>query len=187
MEFHITALATATDWRCPPESEATGWRMERTVVTRRLLSVSPAAALHGILVEQPAAEPLAAQEHVLDDVQVVGEGQVLVDGLDAQAGGVAGGADVHRVALEEDLPVVDLMDAGDAAGEHRLAGAVVTAEPGDLSGGEVEVHLVERLDRTEVLVDAPQPQQRLRRGSPSIAGIRHRPRGPGSSQSPHKQ
>ena len=43
LEFHITALATATDWRCPPESDATGWRIERTVVTRRLLSVSPAA------------------------------------------------------------------------------------------------------------------------------------------------
>ena len=26
-EFHITALATATDWRWPPESEATAWRL----------------------------------------------------------------------------------------------------------------------------------------------------------------
>ena len=41
--------------------------------------------LHGVLVEQPAAEPLPAQEHVLDDVEVVGQGEVLVDGLDAQA------------------------------------------------------------------------------------------------------
>ena len=42
-EFHITALATATDWRWPPESEATGCRIERTEVTRRLLRVSAAA------------------------------------------------------------------------------------------------------------------------------------------------
>ena len=37
-----TAFAIATDWRWPPESEATGCRIERTVVTRRLASVSPA-------------------------------------------------------------------------------------------------------------------------------------------------
>ena len=35
----ITALATATAWRWPPDSEPTGWRMLRTVVTRRSLSV----------------------------------------------------------------------------------------------------------------------------------------------------
>ncbi len=40
--FHSTALAIATDWRCPPESDATGWRIERTVVTARLASVSAA-------------------------------------------------------------------------------------------------------------------------------------------------
>jgi hypothetical protein len=31
--FASTAFATATDWRWPPESDATGWRIERTVVT----------------------------------------------------------------------------------------------------------------------------------------------------------
>jgi hypothetical protein len=41
-EFHITALATATDWRCPPDSPATVWRTERMVVTERPLSVSDA-------------------------------------------------------------------------------------------------------------------------------------------------
>ena len=43
LEFHITALATATDWRWPPDSDPTGWRMDRTVVTRRLARVSAAA------------------------------------------------------------------------------------------------------------------------------------------------
>ena len=41
--FHSTALAIATDWRWPPDSEATGWRIDRTVVTARLASVSAAA------------------------------------------------------------------------------------------------------------------------------------------------
>ena len=35
----ITALATATACRWPPDSDPTGWRMLRTVVTRRSLSV----------------------------------------------------------------------------------------------------------------------------------------------------
>ena len=39
-EFHITARATATDWRCPPESVATACRTERIVVTRSVFSVS---------------------------------------------------------------------------------------------------------------------------------------------------
>ena len=119
--------------------------------------------LHGILVEQTAPEPLPAQEHVLDDVEVVGQGEVLVHGLDAETGRVPGVADVDRPTLEEDLPVVGLVHAGDAAGQHRLAGAVVPAEAGDLAGGQIQVHLVERLDRAEVLVDAPQLQERLHR------------------------
>ncbi len=43
-EFHITALATATDWRWPPESPATVWRTLLIVVTERLASVSRARA-----------------------------------------------------------------------------------------------------------------------------------------------
>ena len=35
----ITALATATACRCPPDSEPTGWRILRTVVTRMSASV----------------------------------------------------------------------------------------------------------------------------------------------------
>ena len=39
-EFHMTAFATATDWRWPPERPATVWRTERIVVTDSELSVS---------------------------------------------------------------------------------------------------------------------------------------------------
>src|SRR6266545_51845 len=40
LEFHITARATATDWRCPPERVATGCRIEPIVVTARDFMVS---------------------------------------------------------------------------------------------------------------------------------------------------
>ena len=45
-EFHCTAFATATDWRWPPESVATGWRIEEIVVTASDLSVSAVLLLH---------------------------------------------------------------------------------------------------------------------------------------------
>ena len=59
--------------------------------------------------------PLAAEEHVLDDVEVVGQGQVLVDGLDPERGRVLRDADVDRPALPEDLALVGLVDPGDAS------------------------------------------------------------------------
>ena len=45
-EFHITARATATDWRWPPERLATACRIERIVVTPSVFSVSRRLRLH---------------------------------------------------------------------------------------------------------------------------------------------
>ena len=42
--------------------------------------------LHGDLVEQDAAVPFPAEEHVLHDVEVVAQGEVLIDDLDAERG-----------------------------------------------------------------------------------------------------
>ena len=86
--FHITARATATDWRCPPESVATGCRTERIVVTDSDFSVS---IVRCSMAPRGAGERvvlLAAEEHVLDDVEVVAEREVLVDDLDPELGGV---------------------------------------------------------------------------------------------------
>jgi hypothetical protein len=74
------------------------------------------------------------QEHVLDDVQVVAQREVLVHDLDAERGLRPGGRGTGDVpALEEDLTRVDGVDAADALDEGRLAGAVVTDERSDLS------------------------------------------------------
>src|SRR5215472_1480239 len=118
--------------------------------------------LHRVLVEQAAAQTFPAEEHVLDDVQVVGQRQILVDGLDPERGGVPGVPDVYRSPLEVDLAMVRLVRAGDGAGEHRLPGTVVPAQAGHITREQVQVHPVERLHRPEVLVDAPQLQQGFR-------------------------
>ena len=78
--FDMTALATATDCRWPPDSDATGWRIERIVVTESSSSV----CLCGRAPSSPrradrCRERLVAEEHVLDDVEVVAQRQVLVD------------------------------------------------------------------------------------------------------------
>ena len=84
MEFHWTAFATATDCRWPPERVATGWRIDPIVVTASDFSVSAVLLLHRGLVEDLPAVGLAAEVHVLDDVEVVAEGEILVDDLDPE-------------------------------------------------------------------------------------------------------
>ncbi len=71
---------------------------------------------------------LAAEVHVLDDVEVVAESEILVDDLDPEPRGVLRPVDVDLLALEEDLAAVGGMDAGDALDQRRLAGAVVADE-----------------------------------------------------------
>ena len=71
-EFHITALATATDWRCPPERLATAWRTERSVVTERLVSVSGRiASMLGSSSTTPERTRSRPRYMFGDDVEVV--------------------------------------------------------------------------------------------------------------------
>ena len=171
-EFHSTALAMATDCRCPPESDATGWRIERTVVTARLASVSLAdvSMLSSSSKMPPSALP--AQEHVLHDVEVVAQGEVLVDGLDAERGGVAGRADVHRPPVPADLAAVGRVDAGDALDQHRLAGAVVADERGHLAGRDVEIDVDAAPAPAPKFLPTPRSSQERR----AVRGARRRGR-----------
>ncbi len=107
-------------------------------------------------------EFLPAEEHVLDDVEVVAQGEVLVDDLDAEGGGVAGAGDVAGPAGDGDLAAVDGVDAGDAFDQRRLAGAVVADEGADLAGVDGEIDLGEDLDGAEALGDAGEFEQHLR-------------------------
>jgi hypothetical protein len=129
-------------------------------------------------------ELLAPEIHVLHHVEVVGEREILVDDLDAERGRVLRPVDGDRVALEEDLALVDRVDAGDALDQRRLAGAVVADERHHLAGGDVEVDLVERLDGAEALRDPPELQDRaVAHGAISLLLAGH-PRGatrPGGS------
>ena len=104
---HSTALAMATVWRWPPERLATFWRTLVTVRTCSVSSVSAGEDLHLHLVQAELVGALAAEEHVLDDVEVVAQREVLVHDLDAEGGGVARPVDGHRLAVEADLAGID--------------------------------------------------------------------------------
>src|SRR3546814_13944231 len=60
--------------------------------------------LHGIVVEQPERRPqLAAEKEVGRRVEIVGQGERLVDGLDAVAAGVARRRHLPLLAVDVDL------------------------------------------------------------------------------------
>ena len=106
-EFHITARATATDCRWPPESVATGWRIEPNRRHREAFHRLGRLGLHhGLLEPLEHVVGLAAEVHVLDDVEVVAEREILVDDLDPELRRVLRPVDVDHVAVEDDLAAV---------------------------------------------------------------------------------
>ena len=81
----------ATVWRCPPERDDTFWRTDFTVRTESERRVSEASRSMRPSSKVPKLGLLAAEEHVLHDVEVVAQGEVLVHDLDAEPRGVARG------------------------------------------------------------------------------------------------
>ena len=99
---------------------------------------------HGLLVhesepsERPAPGDLAAEEHVLDGIQVRRQGQILVYDLHPEVGGLVRRGDGDRLAVEEQLSGVDGEVAGERLDQSGLAGPVVADERDDLAGVDVE-------------------------------------------------
>ena len=161
-EFHITALATATDWRWPPDSEATGWRIDRTVVTRRLASVSARGALHAVLVQQAAAARARGRGTCSARCRGCRPGRG-----PGRRSRCRGGKRRARCGRGPGDP--PRRPGRGRAGRCRRCILVSTDLPAPLSphsavtlpGREVEVDVVQRLDRTEVLVELPDLEQRL--------------------------
>src|SRR4051794_30594020 len=126
------------------------------------------------LAEQPPARDLAAEEQVRGRVELGGEREVLVDGLDPERARLDRRADRHLAALEEDLARVRRLDAGERLDERRLAGAVVADERHDLGRVDGEARAAQRADASEALDEAAGLEQRLGHGQallPAGTGI----------------
>ena len=123
---HSAERAMATDWRCPPDSSATGIDGSCTVVTpRSAKAVIVRLRIARLFVNTPAASDLPTEEHVGGGVEVRRQGEVLVHRLDPEPVGVERRAELDRVPVEEDLAVVGRMHPRKDLDECRLAGAVV--------------------------------------------------------------
>jgi len=158
---HITERETATDCRWPPESAAIGVRDVGQLDGEALENLD-GAPLHVLLLQHRGDGRLLlpAEEQVGDDVEVVAEGQVLVDGGDAELGDVARPRDHDRLAVEDDLPGVRVVDAGDDLDQRRFACSVVADQGDDLAGKDLEVDAVEGLHGPEALGDVLQLEDR---------------------------
>ncbi len=142
--------------------------------------------LHGHLVQQQMPPHLVAEEHVLHDVQVVAERQILVDGRDpGRRWHLVGARKCTGRPCQIMLPRGGLPDPRDRLDQGGLARPVVPDQGRDLPGRDVEVDSAERRHRAEVLADAAQLQQRRVHGGsgcpgPAPDGARPAIRGPGS-------
>src|SRR5664280_245350 len=81
--------------------------------------------LHRGLAEEAVGQLLVTEEHVLHDVQVVAECEILVHGGDPELVRLLGRPDLDRIPLPDDLPGGRRPDAGDGFDQRGLAGPVI--------------------------------------------------------------
>ena len=157
------ARAMAMDCRWPPESDLTGDLKFRNRGFRRPMTLRVADSIAASSRLPKRVFELAAEEHVRRGVDVVGEGQRLVDRLDAQRLGVARVADADRLALDQDLAGVGGVGARQHAHQRGLAGAVAADEADDLARPQVDRDPVHGVHAAE--------------GDPDVAHLDERRRG----------
>ncbi len=105
LDFSSLVLAIATAWRWPPDIRIT--RVAGPRLGLEFLEELARPLAHGGVVEEAerpdALRDLPAEEDVGRRGQVVAEGEVLVDDLDALASRIGRAAEVDRLAVEQVL------------------------------------------------------------------------------------
>ena len=97
---------------------------------------------------------LVAEIDVLADRQVGEQRLLLEHHADALAVGVGGAFDARRLAGDEDLAGVGLIDAAQDLHQRRFAGAVLADQADDLSGLDLDRDVLQRVHAGEALVDS---------------------------------
>ena len=152
-EFHCTAFATATDWRWPPESVATGWRIDLIVVTASDFSVSAVCCSIGASFR--ICEPVAPRGRGTCSGRRRGCRRARDPGRRprSRAARVLRPVDVHLLALEEDLAAVGGVRAGDALDSVDLPAPLSPTSAITSPCVHLEVDVGQRLHRAERLRD----------------------------------
>ena len=106
----------------------------------------------------PAHEQLragfAANEHVLRDRHVRGEGELLIDGDDSRALGVVWRCKSDRLPEQLDFAGVSALGAGQNLEQSRLAGAILAKKRMDLRLSHFEMNVFKRKHAGKALADA---------------------------------
>ncbi|MCY1305169.1 hypothetical protein D9M70_549590 [compost metagenome] len=119
-------------------------------------------ALQRAVIHQRRATAIGGgHEHVFCHRRVRAERDLLVYEADPERLGDRRRAYFDRCSVNEDLALVRLQHTGNDVHQRGLAGAVFAAERVDFSPLQLEIHLGQRLHRTEMLGDAPDLQNRL--------------------------
>ena len=95
----------------------------------------------------------------MEDRELVDEGEVLVDGLDAQRARLGDGAEVDLFSFKQDPALVRAMEAGDGLEQGALARPVVPDKSEHFPFPDVQINAFEDRHSTEVLDDALYTQE----------------------------
>ena len=98
-------------------------------------------------------QQLLVEMHVEVHGQLVDEGEILEDGLDAELAGVRHGSQHDLFAVQRERAGVGTVESRQHLDQCRLAGAVVADQTEHLAAPEAEVDAVQRDDRAEPLLD----------------------------------
>ena len=161
------ARAIATPWRCPPDRVRTSRRTSGTWI-RNSASSGDSVPTHlgaGEPVHRPPrVHQLAAEEQVLGDVAVIGEGEILVHGGDAGRLGRRRGREPDLLATQGEVAAIGLDGTTQHLDERRLARPVVADDGGHRAARKLDGDVAHRGDAAVVLPQAVGRKQRGRRG-----------------------
>src|SRR5215210_7296166 len=97
----------------------------RRDVDAHVFEVLGGLLFHLAVVEERSDGHLSVQEHVVEDRELVDEGEVLVDGLDAHRARLGDGAQCHLFSFEQNPALVRAVEAGNSLEQGALARPVV--------------------------------------------------------------
>src|ERR1039457_1370428 len=113
---------------------------------------------HGLVTQQRPAHRLPVEEHVVVDGELVDEGEILVDHVDAGRAGLRHRGERDLLAVEQDPPAGGLLKTADDLDEGGLARAVVADQAEPLAALQPQADVGQRGHGAVALGDVLHPQ-----------------------------